>query len=103
MASILKNILVLLSLLFVLAFGYYLYVQNGSASLDTGTSQVSLDVQAEASAFLVKLAELKAINLDNSIFMDPRFMYLVQYSTEVEPELFGLENPFSTDKENDQN
>ncbi len=103
MASILKNILVLLSLLFVLAFGYYLYVQKGSASLDVGNNQVSLDVQAEAADFLVKLAELKGINLDNSIFMDPRFMYLVEYSTVVEPELFGLENPFSGDTEDSRN
>ena len=103
MSSILKNILVILSLLFTLAFGYYLYVQNGSSTLDTGNNQVSLDVQAEAAAFLVKLAELKGINLDNSIFMDPRFMYLVEYSTAVEPELFGLENPFSSDKAGDHN
>ncbi len=95
MSSILKNLLVLLLLIATLAFGYFLYIQNGNALLDTQDGSVSMNVSAEAALFLQRLNEMKAITLSNDIFLDPRFNSFVDYAGTVDQEPTGKSNPFA--------
>ena len=94
MSSILKNLSVVILLIATLAFGYFLYVQNGNALLDTQEGSLSMDVSAEAALFLQRLNEMKAITLSNDIFLDPRFNAFVDYPGDVIPEPTGKANPF---------
>ena len=94
MLSIFKNVLVLIALLLTLAFGYFLYMQKNNATLNTDNGNISMNVAAEAAQFLQRLTELKSISLDNTLFLDPRFDSFRAYSTEVQAEPIGKNNPF---------
>lgn len=94
MISVFKNILVVIALLLTLAFGYFLYLQNNNATLNIDNQDISINASAEAAQFLQRLTELKAITLDNTIFLDPRLSALNSYAGEVQAEPIGKSNPF---------
>jgi hypothetical protein len=95
MFSLLKQLLVLLALLATVGLGYYLYTNNSAALEDTTNAGGTEAVALEAASFLSRLNELRAIDLDEQVFSDIRFSYLVDYSKAVEPEPVGTRpNPF---------
>lgn len=91
MSSFIQNTIILGGVLVLIGLGYYLYTEEPA-----GGSQVSVQVAAESAAFLSKLNELKAIELDATLFYDPRFRSLVNYSAPVVSEPIGNPNPFHT-------
>ncbi len=96
MFSLLKQLLILLALLVTVGLGYYLFTQNSGGLEDTTNASGTQVVALEAADFLNHLNELKAIELDGSIFSDPRFSYLTNFTRTVEPEAVGgRENPFN--------
>ena len=92
MTGKLQNTLVLLGIIAIAAAGYYLFVQNGSITLNN--QSVDNQASADTAQFLRKLNELKVIKLDGSIFSDSRFISLVDYSEVVVPVSQGRANPF---------
>lgn len=93
MASILKNIFIVLALLATAGLGYYLYLDQNSA-LQATDMALSGDIAMETADFLRKLNELKAIEIDGSIFSDERFSSLTNFSVPIEAEPIGRTNPF---------
>lgn len=98
MTSLLKNILILLAIVLTGAVGYYLYINNGSSASDDNTASVDNSLAADTAGFLTTLNELKQIQLDGSIFSDPRFISLVSYTQPVAAEPIGRSNPFDVNK-----
>lgn len=95
MFSLLKQIFVILALLSTVGLGYYLYTQNFGALEDTTNAGGSAGVAVEAASFLRRLNELKAIQIDKDVFSDPRFSYLIDVDSTVQPEpVGGRSNPF---------
>lgn len=94
MSSLIKNIFLLVGVLVTCALGYYLYTQQTESIAHSSNKAVSEDVAAQSAEFLRSLNELQAIQLDNSIFSDPRFSSLVNFSYPVEPVPVGKSNPF---------
>lgn len=92
MSSTLQNLIAVLGIILVGGVGYYLYVQNSSLSSTTVTATNEASVQA--AQFLSRLNELKTLNLDDSIFNDPRFRSLVDVREDVSPVPVGRQNPF---------
>lgn len=93
MSSLLQNIIVIGGIVVLLGLGYYLYTQN--AALDVSNdSAVSTQVAAETADFLRRLNELKAIQLNGTLFSDPRFISLVNFTAPVLVEPVGQDNPF---------
>lgn len=91
MSSFIQNLIILGGVVVLIAFGYYLYTQENGAEAD---SELSAQVAAESANFLHRLNELKAIELDGSIFSDPRFVSLVNYSLPIVTEAVGNPAPF---------
>ncbi len=93
MSSLLQNLVAVLGIVIVGVLGYYLYVQNGS--LVSRTVSTSSEASLQAAEFLARLNELQEINLDDSIFNDPRFRGLQDIRQEVVPVPVGRSNPFA--------
>lgn len=92
MSSITKNILVFAGLAAVAYAGYYLFVVNGSANLESNNSS---EGQALTTEFLQRLSEIEQIDLSTEVFDDARFRSFVSFSTEPNPVSAGRDNPFS--------
>ena len=93
MASLLKNILILLALAATVAIGYYLYKQNALATLQTG-GPLTNNLEVESAQILNRLNELSAVELKGDIFYDPRFSSLKNVTPNVSAEPVGSSNPF---------
>ncbi len=94
MSSTLQNLVITLGLVIVAGLGYYLYVQNSNGTLSLSSGELSTQASAESAEFLQKLNKLKEVNLDGSIFSDPKFQSLVDNSQPVIEENVGRPNPF---------
>jgi len=88
-----KNIIVVLGLILLLAAGYYLFVINDSG-LEAGNQVVLNQAEAETRELLQRLNELKAIELDTAIFSDDRFTSRVDVVPVLTPQQVGRDNPF---------
>ena len=95
MSPFLKNSLIVLGLIALAIFGYYLYITQSQAviAVDNNT-RVSNQAAAETQEFLRRLNELKTVDLEGDLFIDPRFQSLVDYSTPIVPSSVGRSNPF---------
>ncbi len=93
MSATIQNLIVILGVVLLAFLGYYLYTQNASAQLANGT--VDNQVAIETSQFLDRLVTLQGITLDGTLFADPRFQNLVDFSEPVVPQPVGRDNPFS--------
>jgi hypothetical protein len=82
----------LIAVLLVGAWAYFTYFSGGGSSpavLSTDdTSPLSQDV-------LTTLSSLNTIKLDPSIFSNPVFVALTDYSVAIPPESSGRNNPFA--------
>lgn len=94
MSSLFQNILIFVGLVGLVGFGYFLYSQNERLNLSAGDAATSNQIAIEASDFLRRLNDLKAITLDTEILNDPRFSSLVNYSAPLQTESVGRTNPF---------
>jgi hypothetical protein len=92
MVTIIKNIVILIALLLTLVLGYYIFIQNNS---DISNNEAVInDVALESQQFIALLNELKSIQIDSSVFSDPRFTSLRNLSMPIEPEAISRDNPF---------
>ncbi len=92
MSSLIQNILIVGGVLAILGLGYFLYTQN--KGLEATDAQLSAQLVVESEDFLRRLNELKAIELDGSIFSDPRFVSLINYSLPIRSDSVGNRRPF---------
>jgi len=86
--------MILLGLIAIAGLGYYLFVQNNRSTLDTQGGIVANQAAIESADFLRKLNEMKLIQLDTSIFSDPRFQSLQDNTPTVIELPVGRKNPF---------
>lgn len=91
MSSFIQNTIILGGILVLVGLGYYIYTSNTQSDAE---SEMSAQIAAESADFLRRLNELKAIELNGSIFSDPRFVSLVNYSQPVLSEPVGNPSPF---------
>lgn len=93
MSAKIQNLIVILGVVLIAFVGYYLYTQNTNSTLMNGA--VDNQVAVETSLFLERLTVLQGIALDGSLFSDPRFQNLVDFSEPISPQPIGRDNPFS--------
>ncbi len=87
--------IILVIVVVVIAFFVYTYFftgKNDSAVLQTEEISVEAPVNQDLVSLLL---ELKSITLDESIFSDPAFTGLQDFSQELVPEAVGRVNPFA--------
>jgi hypothetical protein len=94
MSSIIKNIIVVGGLLALAGLGYYLFVIEGAATLNTSGGYLNSQAEAENKSFLQRLEDIKDIELSMAIFNDDRFRSLTDFSSVIESVQSGRSNPF---------
>ena len=96
----LSNIIVFgaIGLLVLFVIMYFMNGNEGgaaAANLSEETSQqIALSQQIERE-LLAELLQLQEINLDDSLFNDPAFQSLVDFSRPIQAQPIGRENPFA--------
>lgn len=88
-----KNVI---TIIVVIAVGFFIYSSfftpdNGSTLTAQNVNPTQTAVEQELIALLL---ELRSIRLDLSIFDDPEFQSLTDFSQELVPEPVGRPNPF---------
>lgn len=95
MSDTLKNLVVGILFIGVVAAGYFMYTQRDSATLTLdGMSPRSEDLVARTQVFIDRRAELETLKLDIAFFQDARFSSLRSYSTIVPDQNVGRVNIF---------
>lgn len=91
-----KNIIVAVLVVLVLVTGYF-YFSGGTPSSDTGLLEVAQTSEATvvAARVLSLLNQIKSLNIDTSIFSDPAYQTLRDYSVVISPQNVGRANPFA--------
>lgn len=83
----------------VLASGFFYWLSGDSGSEGTGALTVLPTSPLDATLgrdLLVALATLKSTKLDTSIFTDPVFVSLKDFSVDISAQPVGRRNPFAT-------
>lgn len=94
MSSLLRNIITLIIILLVGVGAYMIVVQEPAGSGDLVTVDTNPLLEGENAAFLRHLQEVREIEMDTSIFSDPRFLSLRNFRLELVDEPTGRDNPF---------
>ncbi len=87
------------TVLVVLAGGFFYWLSGDSGSAGTGAITVFPTSPLDATLgrdLLVALATLKSTKLDTSIFTDPVFVSLKDFSVDISAQPVGRRNPFAT-------
>lgn len=80
----------------VVVIGAYVGYQSFFAPSNEVVVTSTLEGGAQSDQDLVRLLfNLKAIRLDDAIFVDPLFTSLIDYGKELVPEPVGRQNPFA--------
>lgn len=97
MTQTLKNLLVLIVFISLLALGYYLFTERDALTLTLGGGgDVSPVLLQETQVFIERRAELESRSLDMSLFTNPAFTSLRSYTTLIPEQTIGRSNIFDT-------
>lgn len=94
MKALIKNLIIGGGLLVLAAVGYYLFVIQGTSTLNSGNPAGISLAEVETQSFLKRLEDLQGINLSTAIFQDARFRSLQDFSTLVSRVPYSRNNPF---------
>lgn len=96
MKNLFANKILLLVVGVIVAFGLWYGLSSSPSDtslLDTTTDSAATDPASQE--VLETLLALRAISLDGTIFQNPAFQSLQDFSTEIVPEPVGRPNPFA--------
>jgi len=95
MSQLLKNILITLTVLILLAFGFYMLKERGNTGFSKfGTDTISDQLLSRTQFFIEKRNQLDSLSFDDEIFTNPNFSSLISYSTAVPEQSVGVVNIF---------
>ena len=94
MQAFIKNFIIIFGLIALATIGYYLFVVENDANLDTATIAESTRIDVESQQFLRKLVEIQGMRISNALFADPAFLSLKNFGEVVTPVELGREDPF---------
>ena len=95
MSQLLKNILIVLTVLILLALGFYMLKERGATeSSKFNTDVISEQLLSRTQFFIEKRNQLDALSFDDEIFTNPTFSSLISYSTAVPEQPVGVANIF---------
>jgi hypothetical protein len=96
MTSTTKNLLIILALVTIAFGGYFVFVQNNSTTLDTGSSTQSFETMLlNTQVFIERRQELDGISLDLSIFENPKFTSLRSFTGDIKEIPLSRPDPFA--------
>lgn len=87
-----QNLLIILGIVLIAGVGFYMYTLNQDATLSVAS--VNTQAAAESAVFVKRLETLKTVNFSDTLFSDPAFVSLIDYSEPINPTAIGKTNPF---------
>ena len=96
MITFIKQNLVLTVVVALFVFGvvyYAVFVSKGNSALLSSSSALG-DQTPQSQQLLVVLANLRTIQLNQAVFVDPVYLSLSDYGVLISPEAAGRRNPF---------
>lgn len=91
-----RNLIISLAILLIVGFAGYFYVTRDRVS--DADLLVGVPVQNVASVdgdLLSALSDLRTLRLDDTIFSNPKFNSFQNFSTTIQPQPAGRQNPFA--------
>jgi hypothetical protein len=79
----------------VTVIGYFYFYGASAPAASPLVQSSSADSEAVGSQVLTLLNQIQSLNIDTSIFSDPGFLTLRDYSVAIPPENVGRANPFA--------
>jgi hypothetical protein len=100
MSSLLKNLIIFLTLVALGGLGYYLFFNGGSDDIvsTSGSNNVSSQAAFQTREFKSILSDLESVDLDTSLLQDSNFLQLKDHSQLVSERPYGRTNPFSANQ-----
>jgi hypothetical protein len=89
-----NKLVVIVGLLVVVGIGWYM-LSGSSAPAPTLTTTSAQGTSKADSDLVSSLLSLRAVKLDGTIFSDPAFVNLKDFSTQIVPEPIGRTDPFA--------
>ncbi|MCA9361983.1 hypothetical protein KC906_01280 [Candidatus Kaiserbacteria bacterium] len=94
MGKTITNLATVLGLIVIGIGGYYFYNEH-NASIDFTTNDATMQAMLDnANTFIGYNATLRSIEMNTSLFDDPRFQSLQSYSTPIQEQQVGRSDPF---------
>ncbi len=88
--------IIIVVILIVLAFvGYRLYFVPTDTGSSTLAAEKNTQLSAQGNELYLSLKKLSAVSLDSSIFANPIFLSLVDYTVTIQDQAVGRPNPFA--------
>lgn len=96
MSSVLKNFLILFTLIALGVFGYILFFNADSSTIVSSDNTGGINSQAafQTREFKAILNDLNTINLASPLLQDSRFLQLKDHNQVVSERPYGRVNPF---------
>ncbi len=97
MSEIVKNIVVGILFIGIVAAGYFMFIQRDSTALTLdGITPLNEELLTRTEVFIARRSELERLKLDISFFQSPNFTSLRSYSTIVPDQTVGRTNIFDS-------
>ena len=96
MPKINKNLALIIGLVIVIIAGYFTFTRTPSVDTELSTIEGQAADSAVGQELVIELNRLKALrNINTSIFADPIFSSLIDFTQKVEAQPLGRVNPFA--------
>jgi hypothetical protein len=95
--SSLKSVIFVLIIVAAVLVGYFYYSGNSSSSTGSLLSSSSPDATSDAIGVQVLglLNQIQSLRIDSTLFADPAYQTLRDYSVQIPPQNVGRANPFA--------
>ena len=96
MTAMFKNLIILLVLIALGAFGYFMFFNSSDNSIvsTSGNGNVNSQAAFQTREFKAILNDLNTIDLDSPLLQDSKFLQLNDHSQPVSERPYGRQNPF---------
>jgi len=95
-ASSLKSTVIVIVVIAIVLIAYFYYKGKSAPSASSSLlTQTSTDSSQVGTQVLGLLNQIQSLRIDSTLFADPGYQTLRDYSVEIPPENVGRDNPFA--------
>ena len=94
MSPLLRNLALALVLALIAWLGYVVFLKDDEEVVSTANSGVINEAVRDGQEFLMRLQQMRSIELEGAVLNDPRFKSLIDLRQDLVAEPVGRDNPF---------
>lgn len=95
MQTLVRHKLILIVIILIVGGGIWYIMSGGGGSSESLITQTPIATAGADQELVSTLLALRAVKLDGTIFSEPAFLNLKDFSTQIIPETVGRPNPFA--------